>query len=79
MVLIDPLQLIVTTEDGMTASQYQTQYDNAFHGQRAIDDYFRGIGTEDDLIAKLEYYGIDWKELEDILEFNMVMRYGIQA
>lgn len=74
-----PLDLHLTTEEGMTASELDKRCWDCFHGQKALDDYFRGEMSEDDLIARLEYYDIEWEPLIDILEINMIMKYGIKT
>lgn len=74
-----PLELHLTTEEGMTASELDKRCGDCFYGQKALDDYFRGEMSEDDLIARLEYYDIEWEPLIDILEINMIMKYGIKT
>lgn len=74
-----PLELVLTTEDGMTASELDKRCWDTFHGQKALDDFFRGDISEDELVAKLEYYDIEWQPLIDVLELNLVMKYGIKT
>ncbi len=76
---LEPLELQLTIEEGMTVSELDKRCSDCFHGQRAIDDFFRGDITEDDLIAKLEYYEIEWDPLIDILEVNLINKYGIKT
>lgn len=74
-----PLDLQLTTEPGMTASELDKRCWDCFYGQKAVDEFFRGEMSEDDLIARLEYYDIDWEPLIDIVEINLITKYGIKT